>query len=142
LTKNYSNVGVPFNSPVNIRVQFMDGTANAFDDIWRFDNTTGEFSNMAIVKDTVEETGVNFQFITGVAQSVAHITGGGYVEGTGITGLTDSTGKGVWGAVSNPLQQNIKNYLLGLSSDKTGLDLNADGKVDIADLIWYLLSHP
>jgi hypothetical protein len=33
----------------------------------------------------------------------------------------------------------IKRYLLGLDSDSTGLDLNGDGKVDIADLIWYLL---
>jgi len=104
LTKNVSNVGVPFNSPVNIRIQFMDGTANAFNDIWYFDNTAGEFGSMALVKDTVEGTGVNFQFITGVTQSVTHITGGGYVEGSGITGLTDSAGKGVWGAVSNPSQ--------------------------------------
>ncbi|MCX6998700.1 MAG: hypothetical protein NT106_00125, partial [Candidatus Sumerlaeota bacterium] len=97
LTKNVSDQLIPFNSPVNIRVQFMDGTANAFNDIWTFDNTAGEFSSMAIVKDTVEGTGVNFQFIQGVTQSVTHITGGGYVEGSGITGLTDSVGKGVWG---------------------------------------------
>ncbi|MCX7000873.1 MAG: hypothetical protein NT106_11360, partial [Candidatus Sumerlaeota bacterium] len=144
-TKNFSNVGVPFNAPVNIRVQFMDGTANAFKDIWKFDNTAGEFSSMAIVKDTVPGQGVNFQFITGVAQSVTHITGGGYVEGSGITGLTDSQGKGVWGAVSNPslpTPEKIKRYLLGLNSDKTGLDLNGDGKVDIADLVWYLITHP
>jgi hypothetical protein len=142
LTKNYSDQLIPFNSPVNIRVQFMDGTASAFNDIWKFDNTAGEFSSMAIVKDTVEGTGVNFQFIQGVMQPAAHITGGGYVEGSGITGLTDSQGKGVWGAVSNPLQQNIKRYLLGRDSNKTGLDLNGDGKVDIADLVWYLIGHP
>jgi len=34
--------------------------------------------------------------------------------------------------------ERIKRYLLGLDSDPTGLDLNGDGKVDIADLIWYL----
>jgi hypothetical protein len=147
LTKNYYDQLVPFNSPVNIRVQFMDGTANNFNDIWKFDNTAGDFISMAIVKDTVEGTGVNFQFITGVTQPATHITGGGYVMGFNITGLTDSQGKGVWGAVSNPSQpkptpENIKRYLLGLSSDKTGLDLNGDGKVDIADIVWYLLSHP
>jgi hypothetical protein len=100
LTKNFSNVGVPFNAPVNIRVQFMNGTANAFKDIWKFDNTAGTFGSMALVKDTVEGTGVNFQFIQGVTQSITPITGGGYVEGAGITGLTDSYGKGVWGLVS------------------------------------------
>jgi len=142
LTKNVSDQLIPFNSPVNIRVQFMDGTANAFKDVWNFDNTAGEFNSMAIVKDTVTGTGVNFQFIQGVTQSVTHITGGGYVEGSGITGLTDSQGKGVWGAVTNPLQQNIKRYLLGLDSDPTGLDLNGDGKVDIADIVWYLIGHP
>jgi len=147
LTKNFSNVGVPFNSPVNIRVQFMDGTANAFNDIWTFDNTAGTFGSMALVKGTVTERGVNFQFIQGVTQSVTHITGGGYVEGLGITGLTGSVvlGKGVWGAVSNPslpTPEKIKRYLLGLNSDKTGLDLNGDGKVDIADLVWYLIGHP
>jgi hypothetical protein len=146
-TKNFSNVGVPFNAPVNIRVQFMDGTVNGFKDVWNFDNTAGEFSSMAIVKDTVEGTGVNFQFIQGVTQPATHITGGGYVEGSGITGLTDSAGKGVWGAVSNPLQpkptpENIKRYLLGLDSYPTGLELNSDGKVDIADLVWYLIGHP
>jgi len=103
-TKNYSNVGVPFNSPVNIRVQFMDGSANSFNDVWYFDNTAGEFSYMAIVKDTIEGTGVDFQFIQGVAEPITPVTGGGYVEGTGITGLTDSQGKGVWGVVSKPLQ--------------------------------------
>jgi len=104
LTKNYSNVGVPFNAPVNIRVQFMDGTVinPPFNDIRKFDNTAGAFGFMALVKDTWPGTGVNFQFITGVAQSITPITGGGYVEGSGITGLTDSYGKGVWGAVSNP----------------------------------------
>jgi hypothetical protein len=38
--------------------------------------------------------------------------------------------------------ENIKRNLLGLDSDKTGLDLNSDGKVDIADLVWYLITHP
>jgi hypothetical protein len=37
-----------------------------------------------------------------------------------------------------PLPKRIERYLLGLDSDSTGLDLNVDGKVDIADLIWYL----
>ena len=104
LTKNYSNVGVPFNSPVNIRVQFMDGTANAFNDIWKFDNTAGAFGSMALVKDILAGTDVDFQFITGVTQSIMPVTGGGYVAGSGITGLTDSQGKGVWGAVTNPSQ--------------------------------------
>jgi hypothetical protein len=107
LTKNLSNVGVPFNAPVNIRVQFMDGTANAFNDIWKFDNTAGEFGSMSLAKDTVGGTGVDFQFIQGVTQSITHITGGGYVEGSGITGLTDSLGKGVWGTVTKPLQTNL-----------------------------------
>jgi len=100
LTKDYNNQSVSFNSPVNIRVQFMNGTANSFNDIWKFDNTAGKFNDMAIVKDTVAGTGVDFQFIQGVTQSISNITGGGYVEGSGITGLTDSQGKGVWGAVS------------------------------------------
>jgi hypothetical protein len=38
-----------------------------------------------------------------------------------------------------PMPDRIKRYLLGLDSNPTGLDLNGDGKVDIADLIWYLL---
>jgi len=102
LTKNVSNVGVPFNAPVNIRVQFMDGTVinPPFKDIWKFNNTAGTFGSMSLVKDTVPGTGVNFQFIQGVTQSITPITGGGYVEGAGITGLTDSYGKGVWGLVS------------------------------------------
>ncbi|MCX6998698.1 MAG: hypothetical protein NT106_00115 [Candidatus Sumerlaeota bacterium] len=40
------------------------------------------------------------------------------------------------------LSEKIKHYLLGLDSDKRGLDLNNDGKVDIADLVWYLIGHP
>jgi hypothetical protein len=28
--------------------------------------------------------------------------------------------------------------MLGLDLDSKGLDLNGDGKIDIADLIWYL----
>ncbi|MCX6999476.1 MAG: hypothetical protein NT106_04150 [Candidatus Sumerlaeota bacterium] len=38
-----------------------------------------------------------------------------------------------------PTPEKIKHYLLGLDSNPTGLDLNGDGKVDIADLVWYLL---
>ena len=39
------------------------------------------------------------------------------------------------------LPEKIKRYRLGLDLDSTGLDLNGDGKVDIADLVWYLLGH-
>ncbi|OQB20138.1 MAG: hypothetical protein BWY12_02465 [candidate division BRC1 bacterium ADurb.Bin183] len=101
-TQNSSNQPIPFNEPVNIRVQFMNGSANSFNDLWRFDNQAGEFENMSLVKDFIESTGVNFNFIEGGAQRVYPAAGGGYVEGTGIIGLTDSLGKGVWGAVAKP----------------------------------------
>jgi hypothetical protein len=40
------------------------------------------------------------------------------------------------------MPERIKHYLLGLDLNPTGLDLNGDGKVDIADLVWYLIGHP
>jgi|GEM_PF-999476 len=38
-------------------------------------------------------------------------------------------------------QEKIKRYLLGLDPYSEGLDVNGDGKVDIADLVWYLLGY-
>lgn len=101
-TFDSSNIPVPFDAPVNIRVQFMDGSTNAFKDILQFDGQPGEFGNMAIVKDFIEGNGVNFQFVQELPQTIGQTTGGGYVEATGATALTDGAGKGTWGAVAQP----------------------------------------
>ena len=48
---------------------------------------------------------------------------------------------GVYEYQPPPTPESIKRYLLGLDSDPTGLDFNGDGKVDIADLVRYLINH-
>jgi len=101
-TQNASASPVAFTDPVNLTVQFMDGSENAFNDIVQFSGDAGEVCGMALVKDVFEGMGVDFQFVGGIVQSIHSATGGGYVEASAVPNLTDSTGKGTWGTVSHP----------------------------------------
>lgn len=94
--------GFPFTDSVNMRVQFMDGSLNDFNDLVDFNDQTGDKANMALVKDIKEGVGANFILLDGVDQTVKSAPGGGYVEAAGVPGLTDSTGQGVWGVVVGP----------------------------------------
>jgi alpha-tubulin suppressor-like RCC1 family protein len=99
-TRNAGDAPVAFTSPVNVRVQFMNGTVNAYNDLVDFHGAGGEAWKMRVVRGICAGPSVDFAFLDrGVRQTVN--TAAGTVEAFGVTGLTDATGEGVWGAVVN-----------------------------------------
>jgi len=101
-TTDASGKDIAFTSPVNIRVQFMDGTKNAYSDLVDFHGVPGLAFQMRMVRDTfVGPTGVDFAFLGQEIPQVVN-TRTGTVEAFGVTCLTDSTGEGVSGAVVDP----------------------------------------
>jgi len=100
-TTDASGAAVEFTSRVNIRVQFMDRTKNAYFDLVDFHGVPGLAFQMRMVRDTfVGPTGVDFAFLGREIRQTVN-TREGTVEALGVTCLTDSTGEGVWGAVVN-----------------------------------------
>jgi hypothetical protein len=98
-TTDASGGAVEFTSPVNVRVQFMDGTKNAYFDLVDFHGVPGLAFQMRMVRDTfVGPTGVDFAFLGREIRQTVN-TSAGTVEAFEVTCLTDSTGEGVWGAV-------------------------------------------
>ena len=96
--RDASDAPVAFTSPVNIRVQFMDGTVNKYNDLVDFHGVAGAAFQMRMACDTFAGPGVDFAFLgREIRQTVNTRTG--TVEAFGVTCLTDSTGEGVWGAV-------------------------------------------
>jgi len=104
ITTKMASGGAPvaFTSPVNFKVQFMDGSQNAFNDILDFDGQPGKMQNMAVVFDSLPGMGADFHYLEGVSQSVISATGGGLVTVTGAAPITDGAGIGTWGVVSGP----------------------------------------
>jgi len=99
-TRDVGGVPVAFTSPVNVRAQFMDGTANAYNDLVDFYGEGGPAAKMRVVRDALAGPGADFAFIPIIGQTVDPVAR--TVEAQGITNLTDSTGEGVWGAVIHP----------------------------------------
>jgi hypothetical protein len=73
--------------------------------------------------------------------SALAVSGSTVYAGGDFTSIGDDKTRSYFAQFNFLPPERIKRYLLGLDSDKTGLDLNGDGKVDVADLVWYLLSH-
>lgn len=86
-----------FSEPVNLRVQFMDGTKNAYNDVIDFSEGTGSIGQMRIVTDQLDGTPVDFAFVEGVDQAID--ADAGTIEGFAIRNLTSESGVSVWGAV-------------------------------------------
>jgi hypothetical protein len=91
---------VAFTDPVNITVQFFDGSNGNPQDVQPLGGTaTIGPLGMRAVRDAVEGDAVSFARISrAIPQSVSLFTGGGLVTATGVQNLTGPTGKGVWGA--------------------------------------------
>ena len=100
--QNSSGTPVCFPDAVDMKIQFMDGSKNPYNDVVCFDEGPGQKSCMATVKDLEQGFGVDFDFLDGISQCVYPIEGGGCVECLTVSGLTDNTGKGAWGVVSTP----------------------------------------
>ena len=93
----------PFTDPVDITVQFMDGTANAYNDLVDFAGLPGPAANMRVVYDALDDPAeANFQFVSDPNQVVDQTGGINTVRATDVADLTDRYGVGVWGAVINP----------------------------------------
>jgi hypothetical protein len=95
--RNAADAPVAFTSPVNVRVQFMDGTQNAYNDLVGFQGLGGPAARMRVARDQCAGPGVDFALAGGVSQTVDLTSR--TVEALGVTNLTDSTGEGLWGAV-------------------------------------------
>ncbi|GAB4320991.1 MAG: hypothetical protein Kow0059_15480 [Candidatus Sumerlaeia bacterium] len=98
--RDAADLPVAFPDPVNITVQFFDGTQGTFDDVWKFDNQKGQPEGMSVANDQAEGFGVDFDFTPAVINQRTLGGGGGLVRVTGVTALTDNEGVGVWGAVA------------------------------------------
>jgi len=98
--RNAADAPVAFTSPVNVRVQFMDGTQNAYNDLVGFQGLGGPAARMRVARDQCAGPGVDFALAGGVSQTVDLTSR--TVEALGVTNLTDSTGEGLWGAVIDP----------------------------------------
>jgi len=98
--RNAAGDPVAFTSPVNVRVQFMDGTRNAYNDLVGFQGLGGPAARMRVARDQCAGPGVDFALVSGVNQTVDLTSR--TVEAFGVVNLTDSTGEGIWGAVIDP----------------------------------------
>jgi hypothetical protein len=92
---------VPFPDAVNVAVEFIDTGINSTTDLVEYDGTLRSASQMRLTRDTLSGAGVNFATYTG---GQTPNLGNSTVEALGITGLTDSSGIGIWGAVADPGQ--------------------------------------
>lgn len=91
---------VTFSDPVNITVQFYDGTVGTFNDVWDFANQPGNPQGMLLAGDAAAGFGIDGQFTGGVSNEVSLAPGGGTTSANGVVNLTDSEGIGLWGVVA------------------------------------------
>ncbi|MBN1868382.1 right-handed parallel beta-helix repeat-containing protein [Candidatus Sumerlaeota bacterium] len=111
-TRDAFDSPVAFTDPVNVQVQYMDGTVNAYNDLWDFAGAEATKARMRVVHDKIDGTGVNFGFC---GASHTFDTGAGTVEAWSVTNLTGASGVGVWGAVAipyNPDELDAKDWFL------------------------------
>jgi hypothetical protein len=100
-TKNANDNPVAFTAPTNIRVQFMDGTQTAYNDVRTFDDVGHSRNYLRLVWDTLDGPCVDFQFVDRPV-TIAPTPGGGTVEAQSVPNLTGTSGEGVWGVVLDP----------------------------------------
>jgi hypothetical protein len=98
-TEDASGDPVAFTDPVNLTVEFFDGTENDLDDVVNLLAFPILPTRMTLAYDALDGGAVTFRSVSGVDIEVTTHPGGGFVRGTGITNLTAASGKGVWGAV-------------------------------------------
>ncbi|MBN1867426.1 SBBP repeat-containing protein [Candidatus Sumerlaeota bacterium] len=99
-TQNASGDPIAFTDPVNVRVQYMDGSQNDYNDLVTFLGDEANRGDMRVVYDAVDGEGVDFTFTYGTGQALD--VGTGTIEVQGITNLTGPSGTGVWGTVGLP----------------------------------------
>jgi hypothetical protein len=93
------SVPVAFTQPVNIAVEFAPDSSSVWNDIVTFQNEAGAPDKMWIVRDMIDGSGVNFQFLPGVPEvNVAERT----VTIRNYRNLTGNSGQAAYGAVANP----------------------------------------
>jgi len=92
---------VAFTAPTNIRVQFMDGTQSAYNDLRTFDGTRNSRNYLRLVWDALDGPCADFQFVDRPV-TIAPAPGGGTVEAQSVPNLTGVSGEGVWGVVPDP----------------------------------------
>jgi FG-GAP repeat protein len=136
---------IEFTDPVNITVEFQHSGERS--DVFDFTNAPRDPAQMRLVHNELAGIAmVNFVHCSGVTQSVITTADGGAVVAEGVGGLTGSTGFGMWGAValsaSTPQAAQTLNYLLGLSFNPAGLDMDGDNRVTCADLVSLINSAP
>ena len=99
--KNADDNPVAFTAPTNIRVQFMDGTQSAYNDLRTFDGTRHSRNYLRLVWDALDGPCADFQFVDRPV-TIAPAPGGGTVEAQSVPNLTGASGEGVWGVVPDP----------------------------------------
>jgi hypothetical protein len=100
-TRNADDNPVAFTAPVNIRVQFMDGTLTAYNDVRTFDGTRNSRNYLRLVWDALDGPCADFQFVDRPV-TITPAAGGGTVEAQSVPNLTGVSGEGVWGVVLDP----------------------------------------
>jgi VCBS repeat protein len=99
-TRDDTGTPAAFPDPVDIQVQFIDRGHNPSTDVLDFNEQVGYPWQMRIVRDTQVGFGVDFQQLPG-SQTVNQSLG--TVSATSVSGLTNSTGVGIWGVVVDPI---------------------------------------
>ena len=96
--KDASGTPVAFTDPVNIRVQFRDGSTSSYDDLYDLEGERRPARLMHLFHDVDEGNFVDFQPAMGYGERILDLEAG-TVEVQDLTGLTGPSGAGTWGAI-------------------------------------------
>jgi hypothetical protein len=103
-TANGAGQPVAFTAPVNLMIQFKERDVES--DVVKFNEVPSESRFMRIVGDERAGTDVDFDFIPNTGQAVD--VSKGLVSIQGFTGLTNTEGIGILGAVAQDLLSNVR----------------------------------
>jgi hypothetical protein len=99
-TTNATGEPVAFTDPVNVTVEYLDGSAGDIDDRSSLFGLPAPSRPMRVVRDGIDGPQVDFRFVEGLTQTTSPAPGGGTVTALGVTNLTGPSGRGTWGAAA------------------------------------------
>ena len=144
-TRSAGGSAIPFNSPVNLTVEFIERMSDAETDTVTFAGVRDDPNKMSVVRDMVDGVNVDFDFVGGSAS-------GSVINLTNLSPLTDASGAATYGAVIDPnltvslTLQMIVDHILGRSTLGGALFIEADhdssGNLDAADVVDFIENNP